>query len=154
MKTEFARPDNEYDFLYEYDYDHPRGFPDCSQCDQNRLIDRESRPLPIPAIHYGLIASGNQVMRHGATRETLRRELGAICFEMEGAGPADDLPCLVIRGICDYSDSHKNKLWQPYAAAVAACYAKELLLLVPGVEFQENDAVAEVAGSVGEYSLS
>lgn len=36
-------------------------------------------------------------------------------------------PCLVICGICDYSDSHKNKNWQAYAAAVAAVYAKELL---------------------------
>lgn len=44
----------------------------------------------------------------------------------------DTLPCLVIRGICYYADSHKNKIWQPYAAAVAAAYAKELLLIIPG----------------------
>jgi nucleoside phosphorylase len=44
----------------------------------------------------------------------------------------DSFPCLVIRGICDYADSHKNKVWQPYAAATAAAYAKELLLVVPG----------------------
>lgn len=43
----------------------------------------------------------------------------------------DSFPCLVIRGICDYADSHKNKIWQPYAAAVAAAYAKELLLVIP-----------------------
>lgn len=47
-------------------------------------------------------------------------------------GLMDDFPCLVIRGICDYSDSHKNKIWQPYAAAVAAIYAKDLLLVMPG----------------------
>lgn len=46
----------------------------------------------------------------------------------------DSFPCLVIRGICDYADSHKNKIWQPYAAAVAAAYAKELLLVIPGQE--------------------
>lgn len=44
----------------------------------------------------------------------------------------DSFPCLVIRGICDYADSHKNKMWQPYAAATAAAYAKELLLVIPG----------------------
>jgi nucleoside phosphorylase len=44
----------------------------------------------------------------------------------------DDFPCLVIRGICDYADSHKNKIWQPYAAAVAGAYAKELLFVIPG----------------------
>jgi nucleoside phosphorylase len=48
----------------------------------------------------------------------------------------DTFPCVVIRGVCDYADSHKNKLWQPYAAMVAACYAKELLGVVDrqGVE--------------------
>jgi nucleoside phosphorylase len=50
---------------------------------------------------------------------------------MEAAGLMNDFPCLVIRGICDYADSHKNKEWQGYAAAVAAAYAKELLLVVP-----------------------
>ncbi|KAH7205642.1 ankyrin repeat-containing domain protein [Fusarium oxysporum] len=43
----------------------------------------------------------------------------------------DIFPCLVIRGICDYSDSHKNKGWQEYAALVAASYAKELLTSIP-----------------------
>lgn len=40
-------------------------------------------------------------------------------------------PSLIIRGICDYSDSHKNKAWQNYAAATATAYAKELLSLIP-----------------------
>jgi hypothetical protein len=51
---------------------------------------------------------------------------------MEAAGLMDDFPCLVVRGICDYADSHKNKLWQGYAAAMAAAYAKELLSVIPG----------------------
>jgi nucleoside phosphorylase len=44
----------------------------------------------------------------------------------------DDYPCLVIRGICDYADTHKNRTWQPYAAAAAGAYAKELLFVIPG----------------------
>jgi nucleoside phosphorylase len=44
----------------------------------------------------------------------------------------DSFRCLVIRGISDYADSHKNKMWYPYAAATAAAYAKELLLVIPG----------------------
>ena len=44
----------------------------------------------------------------------------------------DSFHCLIIRGICDYADSHKSKIWKPYAAAVAAAYAKELLLVIPG----------------------
>lgn len=47
---------------------------------------------------------------------------------MGAAGLMNSFPCLVIRGICNYSDSHKNDDWQDYAAATAAAYAKELLL--------------------------
>ncbi|KAL4865883.1 hypothetical protein BDV12DRAFT_199748 [Aspergillus spectabilis] len=43
---------------------------------------------------------------------------------MEVAGLADDFPCLAIRGVSDYADSHKNDMWRAYAAAA---YAKELL---------------------------
>ncbi|KAF2189136.1 hypothetical protein K469DRAFT_502111, partial [Zopfia rhizophila CBS 207.26] len=61
-------------------------------------------------IHYGTIASGNQVMKDGVTRDRLNAELGGVlCFEMEAAGLVNDFPCLVVRGICDYAESHKNK---------------------------------------------
>lgn len=53
----------------------------------------------------------------------------------------DDFPCLVIRGICDYADSHKNDRWQPYAAATAAAYAKELLLVMPGQDVVSMDPI-------------
>jgi hypothetical protein len=53
---------------------------------------------------------------------------------MEAAGLMNTFPCLLIQGICDYADSHKNKRWQPYAAATAAAFAKELLSAIPGAE--------------------
>ncbi|CAI0655321.1 unnamed protein product, partial [Colletotrichum noveboracense] len=57
---------------------------------------------------------------------------------MEAAG-LQDFPCLVIRGICDYSDSHKNKMWQEYAAATAAAFAKELLSFIrPNMVLEEK----------------
>ena len=118
------------DILFRPNYDHPKGFgaPTCeSSCDTTQRIQRSPRS-PDPVIHYGVIASGNQVMRNGMERDRISRELGGVlCFEMEAAGLINTFPCLVIRGICDYSDSHKNKDWQAYAAAVAAAYAKELL---------------------------
>jgi nucleoside phosphorylase len=49
---------------------------------------------------------------------------------MEAAGVMNIVPCLVIRGIADYADSHKNKIWQEYASATAAAYAKSLLRVV------------------------
>jgi nucleoside phosphorylase len=77
-------------------------------------------------------------MRHGGTRDKLRKDLDILCFEMEAAGLIDALHRLVIRGICDYADSHKNKVWQPYAAATAAelsmrvMVARKVLRYFPG----------------------
>ncbi|KAF5975310.1 Pfs NACHT ankyrin domain-containing protein [Fusarium coicis] len=73
----------------------------------------------------------NQVMKDAVTRDRLTQELDITCFEMEAAGLMDVLPCLPIRGICDYSDSHKAKDWQKYAAAVAVAYAREFLEALP-----------------------
>lgn len=70
-------------------------------------------------------------MRHGMTRDRLRDEIGMACFEIEAVGLMGQFPCLVIRGICDYANSHKNKTWQLYASAVTASYAKGLLGIVP-----------------------
>ncbi|OHW99504.1 pfs domain-containing protein [Colletotrichum incanum] len=86
--------------------------------------------MNFPQVHYGVIASGNQVMRHAKTRDRLAEELDVVCFEMEAAGLMDNFTSLVVRGICDYSDSHKAKRWQRYAAATAAAYTKELLSII------------------------
>jgi nucleoside phosphorylase len=50
---------------------------------------------------------------------------------MEAAGLMNDFPCLVIRGVYDYADAHKNDVWHRYAATTAAAYAKEFLSIVP-----------------------
>ncbi|KAF7554286.1 hypothetical protein G7Z17_g3000 [Cylindrodendrum hubeiense] len=82
-------------------------------------------------VHYGLIASGNQVIKDAEFRDTLNKSLGGnvLCVEMEAAGLMD-FPCIVIRGICDYADSQKNDHWQEHAAAVGAAFAKEFLQYV------------------------
>jgi nucleoside phosphorylase len=81
-------------------------------------------------VHYGVIASGNELIKSAAERDWLGEELGAKCIEMEAAGLMNQFPCIVIRGICDYADAHKNDMWQKYAAAVAAAFAKELLSVI------------------------
>ncbi len=138
------------DRLFEADYDHRAGQMTCANCKTDRLITRSDREDGIPTIHYGLIASGNQVMRDGVTRERLRKELNVLCFEMEAAGLMDNFPCLVIRGICDYADTHKNKRWQPYAAAAAAAYAKELLCIIPGKPVAHAQVATAIATKMGE----
>ncbi|KAL4746216.1 nucleoside phosphorylase domain-containing protein [Aspergillus terricola var. indicus] len=75
---------------------------------------------------------GNQVIKDGVTRDTSSSKLGGIlCFEMEAAGVVNLMPCLVIRGICDYADFHKNKVFQPFAAAAAAACARGFLSYLP-----------------------
>ncbi|KAF4774757.1 hypothetical protein HER10_EVM0003061 [Colletotrichum scovillei] len=127
--VEFLHRNVDEDRLFEASYEHSG--ETCDDCDRSRLVPRSLRPTNNPSIHYGIIASGNQVMKHAKTRDRLAKELGLICFEMEAAGLMDNFPCLIIRGICDYSDSHKAKQWQKYAAATAAAYAKELLSIIP-----------------------
>ncbi|KAL7907408.1 hypothetical protein GGI35DRAFT_470623 [Trichoderma velutinum] len=83
--------------------------------------------------HFDTEASGNDIMKHGATRDGLWREHGIKCLEREVTGSTDGFHCLVIRGISDYADSHRNDIWQPCAAAIAAEYAKELLQIFPPV---------------------
>ncbi|KAF4628883.1 hypothetical protein G7Y89_g9267 [Cudoniella acicularis] len=63
-------------------------------------------------------------------------------------GLMDLFPCLVIRGICDYADSHKNKIWQPYAAATAAAYAKELLLVIPGQRVMDLPPIEQIGNKI------
>lgn len=104
------------------------------------MFTRPPRSSNNPLVHYGLIASGNQVIKDSLMRDRVVGDLGGeiMCFEMEAAGLMNDFKCLVIRGICDYADSHKNKLWKPYAAGVAAAYAKELLSIIPVVQTQTS----------------
>ncbi|KZL78184.1 NACHT and ankyrin domain protein [Colletotrichum tofieldiae] len=126
MARKYAYPSQYEDRLFyaTYDHEHPA---DCNRCDPLKVQPRPLRESSNPEIHYGGVASGNQVVKDGRTRNRLAKELGVICFEMEAAGMVDQFPCMTVRGICDYADSHKNKQWQRYAAATAAAYAKELL---------------------------
>jgi nucleoside phosphorylase len=143
------------DILFRPDYDHPKGFgaSTCKSCDATQRIQRSPRSDD-PVIHYGLIASGNKVMKNGRERDRFSKELGGVlCFEMEAAGLMNVFPCLVIRGICDYSDSHKNKNWQAYAAAVAAAYTKELLGEIEPAVVERTPTAATVMNTTGKHLL-
>ncbi|KAH7134386.1 hypothetical protein EDB81DRAFT_858982 [Dactylonectria macrodidyma] len=133
LRKKYSRPDPSSDRLYQSEVVHPADSD--SSCvaacgaDLSKLILRSERTQDEdnPTIHYGVIASGNQLMKDASVRDKLAAEEHILCFEMEAAGLMNHFPCLVIRGICDYSDSHKNKEWQGYAAMVAAAYTKDLL---------------------------
>jgi nucleoside phosphorylase len=139
------------DRLYEAGYTHvgPRD-AGCDSCDVRKLVPRlddERPPDGGPAVHYGVIASGECDLRSGLEREQARQALGVKCFESAAAGLADNFPCLVIRGICDYADSHASNRWRSYAAATAAAYAMELLASMrPGV-VQHTPTILDAMGS-------
>lgn len=80
-----------------------------------------------PKVLIGRIGSGDTVMKSAIHRDQIAKQHNIVAFEMEGAGLWDEIPSIIIKGICDYSDSHKNKAWQPYAAATAAAVTKVLL---------------------------
>ncbi|KAL2825852.1 hypothetical protein BJY01DRAFT_256170 [Aspergillus pseudoustus] len=145
MKQRFSRPSHDTDLLFHSSYCHTDIEADCKVCDKEQLVRRSSRSARTPYIHYGLVASGDQVLMDAKKRDSLARQHGILCFEMEAAGIMDELPTLVIRGICDYCDSHKQKQWQGYAALTAAAYAKLLLSIVPvyptGVDLTETTTV-------------
>ncbi|KAL3474800.1 hypothetical protein BJX99DRAFT_230996 [Aspergillus californicus] len=102
------------------------------------IVNRPQRDEGI-RIFFGTIGSGNQVIKDGLSRDRINSNLGGVlCFEMEAAGVVNLLNCLVIRGICDYADAHKNKAFQPIAAAAAAACAREIFVYLP-CESKVND---------------
>ncbi len=119
-----------HDRLFEAMYRHASDGMSCEECGCNgklvprRRLEQANRQ---PAIHFGLIASGDTVMKSGKDRDTIAQQEGVIAFEMESAGVWETFPCVVIKGACDYADSHKTKAWQRYAAATAAACTKAFL---------------------------
>ncbi|KAI4732999.1 hypothetical protein E4T50_16445 [Aureobasidium sp. EXF-12298] len=119
------------DILHEGQHELPR--PD----------NRESK------VHYGLIASGDLVVKADKSRRELVQEIqdDVLCFEMEAAGLVNTFPCLVVRGISDYCDRYKNDDWQPYASSAAAAYCKYLLEVVHVSDVQVAATAAEIMKS-------
>ncbi|OWT42403.1 nacht and ankyrin domain protein [Pochonia chlamydosporia 170] len=153
LREELSRPCASSDRLYRSDFVHPpdkkNGCAEVCGVDSPNLITRLERTRhQSPAVHYGLIASANQLMKDALVRDKLAAEQGVLCFEMEAAGLMNHFPCLVVRGICDYSDSHKNKEWQSYAAVAAAVYAKELLCRIAPNKVEAEKKIGDVLSTV------
>ncbi|RYC81255.1 hypothetical protein BFJ63_vAg15855 [Fusarium oxysporum f. sp. narcissi] len=125
-------PGSANDRLFEAAYRHSEDQKSCDQARCNgKLVPRRRLEMSgthlTPAIHFGLMASGDSVMKSGEDRDKIAEAGDSIAFEMEGAGVWDNFPCIVIKGACDYADSHKSKVWQRYAAATAAACTKAFL---------------------------
>ncbi|RPA81469.1 hypothetical protein BJ508DRAFT_112407 [Ascobolus immersus RN42] len=160
LRDDYERPDASTDFLFPSEFKHPISGAECWECCKAHLqtarrsprmrrerlrsatgpAQHQSVPDFDPVVHEGLIATGNTVIRDAALRDRFAKQYGVLCFEMEAAGLMNTLPCLVIRGISDYCDTHKSDTWQGYAALVATAYAKRLIkkLRVQQVEAEEQ----------------
>jgi nucleoside phosphorylase len=114
--------------------------------DPNEEIQREPRDSTESEIHYGIIASGNRLLKDAIQRDEILENIGqeCICFEMEAAGLMNTFPCIVIRGICDYADAHKSDRWQRYASATAAAYTKELLAYISTQGLQRTQKAVDI----------
>ncbi|WQF89370.1 Putative nucleoside phosphorylase domain-containing protein [Colletotrichum destructivum] len=153
LQKKYSQPHPSSDRLYKSHVVHAPGIEeDCIElCGDNplhlSLRHERDKDEDNPAVHYGLIASANQLMKDALVRDKLAAEKDVLCFEMEAAGLMNHFPCLVIRGICDYADSHKSKEWQGFAAMVAAAYAKDLLRQIPPNKIKAERRMAEVLSS-------
>ncbi|KFA60077.1 hypothetical protein S40285_09261 [Stachybotrys chlorohalonatus IBT 40285] len=135
-RRKFTYPGLHRDLLFQATYQHGGQHNDkCASCDATQLVDRPARMEEDAAsfiFHQGRIATGNAVVRDGKRRDQIRDQCsGALCIEMEAAGVDASRPCLVVRGISDYADSHKSDVWRLYAAGNAAVFARELLSKIP-----------------------
>lgn len=121
LRKKYSRPDKATDQLYDANAALSDGGAATTLQRQARDEDDDD-----PAIHYGLIATADELMTDAKIRDQYA-ERGVLCFEMEAGGLMNHFPCLVVRGICDYCDAHKTTHWQGYAAMAAAAYAKDLI---------------------------
>ncbi|KAF7542397.1 hypothetical protein G7Z17_g11606 [Cylindrodendrum hubeiense] len=80
-----------HDRLFSSTYRHIRDGKTCEECEcSGELVSRcrFDQGIPQPIVHFGLIASGDTVMKFGEERDTIARQLGVIGFEMESAAAA------------------------------------------------------------------
>ncbi|KAL7903775.1 hypothetical protein GGI35DRAFT_291694 [Trichoderma velutinum] len=154
LRQEYNRPGVNSDRLYKSGVIHEKSCVAVCSDDLSNIVSRIDRTEneDNPAIHYGIIASANQLMKDAIIRDKLAAEKDILCFEMEAAGLMNHFPCLVIRGICDYSDSHKNKKWQGYAAMTAAAYAKDLLYRISPTRVEAETKISDILSGIYEVA--
>ncbi|ESU15095.1 hypothetical protein FGSG_13401 [Fusarium graminearum PH-1] len=135
----FADPGQDNDILFNDDGD-------------DKVVERPRRPksnYQRARVWYGPIGSGDKLLKNAKKRNELRDKYGIIGLEMEAAGIMNRIPVGVIRGVCDYGDRHKNKDWQPYAAAMAASYARALLDEIPSSQMT-TDMIQRAYGDIAK----
>ncbi|CAI7620225.1 unnamed protein product [Penicillium pancosmium] len=112
------------------------GFIEENLVPRHRLTGGDN---PKPRLLFGSIGSTDTVMKSAKHRDDLAQGSQLVGFEMEGSGVCNNLSCIIIKGVCDYADSHKTKVWQDYAAASAACATKSFLEILATKKYRQQD---------------
>ncbi|KAH9439712.1 hypothetical protein MCOR02_003252 [Pyricularia oryzae] len=176
--VDYSCPHPSTDLLFESSYLHRhQGSSDCGcsttqacnvavataceelNCDASYLVHRprleqlvsnqDDATFAELEIFVGCIGSGDTVIKSGERRDKMAKKHGIIAFEIEGAGAWDGAPCVVVKGVCDYADSHKNKKWQRFAAATAASVTKAIL-----AGYMQTDKKLHDRGGSGQIEAS
>ena len=158
-KSRFFLPPKQTDNLYMSHIKHSLGFTSsCSDsCGQGpNLVVRNERATEDdnPAVHYGLVARANRLMDSADLRDKLSMEQNILCFDMDVEEMIQQFPFLVVRGICDYSDSHQKGEWHGYAALMAAAYARDVLLQLRSHRFAAENPLNERALGTSSVIIS
>ncbi|KAF4332120.1 hypothetical protein FBEOM_14088 [Fusarium beomiforme] len=142
LKDKYGRPDTDLLFASHIQHNNHPCDTFCAT-DTADIIVRKPREEPEDSVHvhYGTIASADTLMKDPYKRDQLSLQEEVLCFETEAAGLMNGFPFLVIRGICDYSDAHKNDVWQGYAAMVAASYAKQVISNVGTEDIEKEETI-------------
>ncbi|KAL2816096.1 nucleoside phosphorylase domain-containing protein [Aspergillus granulosus] len=144
-KQDATYPGLDKDILWQSTYEHCLMGCQCSlnvaDIDHS-VVSRCRTPdvkTPLPRLHFGIIASGDTVVKSATYHDQVAARDGVIGYEMELTGVWDSLPCILIKGVADYADSHKSKDWQEYAAASSAACMRALLDLTP-IPFKSTES--------------
>jgi tetratricopeptide (TPR) repeat protein/nucleoside phosphorylase len=98
------------------------------------LVASLKRPVSFPqqrevVCHLKAMASGNAVRADRPFEDVQVPVHGAVAIDMEGAAFGltmsryPRIPWLVVKGVCDYADQHKNDSHHTYASHASALYA-------------------------------
>ncbi|QPC71879.1 hypothetical protein HYE68_002631 [Fusarium pseudograminearum] len=134
LQKDFQRPELRSDRLYVSSKVHPKDDKtSCEEaCGDEELLRRADRGEyeDNPAVHYGVIASSNRLMKDALARDALAVKKGVFYFEMEAARLINHFPFL-----------------QGFAAMMAAAYAKDLLRQIPPNKVKAEKPINKVLSS-------
>ncbi|KAL7911036.1 hypothetical protein GGI35DRAFT_332667 [Trichoderma velutinum] len=127
-------------------------------CDEQYLVARkrfteqtiEDGYLPL-VLHFGRVASVDKMKSSGEDRDRFAEAEGVIALEMEGVWRWEGVPCIMVKGVCDYADGHQGikekRRWQYFATARVAAVIKGLLERYPHMDGDRDRHVEETPRS-------